>query len=106
MSIFFTLLLLASMNVTSNNLAAIDTFGERLKTATMSDTSDKKAADLARDTYNAEDHKARLTADFGTRQSDTDHWLSVTSEDRQGPLTLEDPFAREKVRIQKGCGRS
>jgi hypothetical protein len=62
MSIFFILLLLASMNVTSNTLAAIDTFGERLKTATMGDTSDKKAADLARDTYNAEDPKAPTLA--------------------------------------------
>jgi hypothetical protein len=55
------------MNVASNTLAIINIFGERLKTATMGNTFDKKVADLARDTYNAENPKAKLTADFGIK---------------------------------------
>jgi catalase len=39
----------------------------------------------------------RITSDFGTRQSNTDDWLRVNSDDKTGPMLLEDGFAREKV---------
>ncbi|KAG5938253.1 catalase A [Claviceps monticola] len=39
----------------------------------------------------------RITSDFGTKQSNTDHWLTVTSNDKTGPMLLEDSFGREKI---------
>ncbi|EFY88495.1 catalase [Metarhizium acridum CQMa 102] len=39
----------------------------------------------------------RITADFGTRQSNTDDWLRVSSDKTTGPMLLEDAFAREKI---------
>ncbi|KAH0592549.1 hypothetical protein MHUMG1_09700 [Metarhizium humberi] len=41
--------------------------------------------------------KDRITADFGTKQSNTDDWLRVRSDKTTGPTLLEDPFAREKI---------
>lgn len=41
--------------------------------------------------------KCPMTSDFGVKQSNTDHWLSVTNEDKTGPALLEDHFGREKV---------
>ncbi|PHH93272.1 hypothetical protein CDD83_8783 [Cordyceps sp. RAO-2017] len=38
-----------------------------------------------------------LTTDFGTRQSNTDDWLRVSTKDTTGPMLLEDGFAREKI---------
>ena len=56
-----------------------------------------KLADLQKDTIQQTD-KTRITSDYGVKQSNTDHWLSVTNEDHTGPSLLEDPFGREKVR--------
>jgi hypothetical protein len=42
----------------------------------------------------------RITSDFGTKQTNTDDWLRVNSEDQLGPSLLEDHFGREKVRWQ------
>lgn len=55
-----------------------------------------KIADMAR---NTKEHSKsdRLTSDFGVRQSNTDDWLRVTSNDHTGPSLLEDQFGREKV---------
>jgi catalase len=39
----------------------------------------------------------RLTSDFGTKQTNTDDWLRVNSEDQLGPSLLEDHFGREKI---------
>lgn len=39
----------------------------------------------------------RLTSDFGVKQGNTDDWLRVTTNDRTGPMLLEDSVAREKV---------
>ncbi|KAF4967905.1 hypothetical protein FZEAL_10464 [Fusarium zealandicum] len=41
--------------------------------------------------------KSRITSDFGTKQSNTDHWLRVNREDQTGPSLLEDHFGREKI---------
>jgi catalase len=58
---------------------------------------DAKIQDLAKDTvsYHKKDH--RLTADYGPRQSNTDAWLKVVSQEHEGPMLLEDQFAREKI---------
>lgn len=55
-----------------------------------------KIADLQKDTIEPS-AKTNLTSDYGVKQSNTDHWLSVSSEEHQGPALLEDPFGREKV---------
>lgn len=39
----------------------------------------------------------RITSDFGTKQTNTDHWLGVNSPEKTGPMLLEDGFGREKV---------
>src|SRR5688572_8911800 len=57
----------------------------------------KKVADLTAATKDVHDKSHRITTDYGVKQTNTDHWLSVTSEDQQGPLLLEDSHAREKV---------
>ena len=38
-----------------------------------------------------------ITSDYGVKQTNTDAWLKVVSEDKNGPSLLEDPFGREKV---------
>ena len=60
-------------------------------------TNSKKVKDLAPNMKNAEDEKARITSDFGVKETTADDWLKVVNEDKTGPLLLEDPFAREKV---------
>ena len=71
----------------------------------MFGTKDAKAEQLAQDTRQVgEDGNARLTADFGTRMSNTDDWLRIQSGDRTGPMLLEDPFAREKVGLTVAGG--
>lgn len=42
--------------------------------------------------------KSRITADFGTKQTNTDDWLRVSTDKSTGPMLLEDAFGREKVR--------
>lgn len=56
-----------------------------------------KVADLSKDTKKPT-NKTHLTSDYGVKLPDPEHWLSVSSEDRQGPSLIEDPFSREKVR--------
>lgn len=55
-----------------------------------------KIADLSKDTVEPTEN-TRLTSDFGVKENNTDHWLSVTNADHTGPALLEDHFAREKV---------
>jgi catalase len=56
-----------------------------------------KMAQLAAVTKDVNDDKWRITSDFGTKQTNTDAWLSVATDDQKGPQLLEDQFAREKV---------
>lgn len=64
-------------------------------------TSQKsKLADLSQDTKDSHDSIAKLTTDWGSNFSDTDHWLTVSTEDQNGgygPALLEDGHAQEKV---------
>jgi catalase len=57
-----------------------------------------KLKDLAHDTRDMTP-KDRLTTDYGVKQSTADDWLKAASSDKTGPLLLEDPFARERVRM-------
>ncbi|OCL07639.1 catalase-domain-containing protein [Glonium stellatum] len=56
-----------------------------------------KLNQLASVTKDVHDKNARITSDYGVKQSNTDDWLKVVNEDKTGPMLLEDPFAREKI---------
>lgn len=60
-------------------------------------SQNSKLADLSKDTKDSHDSNASLTTDWGSKVSDTDHWLTVSTEDQYGPALLEDGHAREKV---------
>lgn len=55
-----------------------------------------KIADLERNTIEPST-ETRITSDYGVKESNTDHWLSVTNAEHTGPSLLQDPFGREKV---------
>ncbi|KAK3331713.1 catalase-1 [Cercophora scortea] len=55
-----------------------------------------KITDLQRE-FKDPSPKDRLTTDYGVKQTTADDWLKVVSEDRQGPMLLEDPFGRERI---------
>lgn len=57
-----------------------------------------KIADLSKDTIEPT-KDTRITSDYGVRETNTDHWLSVTNDQHTGPALLEDTFGREKVSI-------
>lgn len=67
------------------------------KAKSMAGGENKKVAQLAADTKDVHNGDHRITSDYGVKQNDTDHWLSASTEDKQGPQLLEDPFGREKV---------
>lgn len=57
-----------------------------------------KLAQLSQDTVNYDaSQNARITTDFGTKVNNTDHWLSVSTDDHYGPALLEDTHGREKI---------
>ena len=62
-------------------------------------TDNPKLADMSKDMINSEDTNARITTDWGSKVSNTDHWLAVSTEDRYGATLLEDGHGREKVSI-------
>ncbi|KAF2862012.1 catalase-domain-containing protein [Piedraia hortae CBS 480.64] len=56
-----------------------------------------KLNDLAKDTKDVKNPEAKITTDFGVKQSNTDNWLRVANETQNGPMLLEDHMAREKI---------
>lgn len=44
-----------------------------------------------------DDSSNRITTDYGVKQSNTDDWLRVATEDKTGPSLLEDHAGREKI---------
>ncbi|KAF9731085.1 catalase A [Paraphaeosphaeria minitans] len=58
---------------------------------------DTKAAQLAANTKDVHDPSYRITSDWGTKQTNTDDWLKVATDDKTGPMLLEDGFSREKI---------
>lgn len=59
-------------------------------------TQNAKLADLAKDTTDYDGSKHKLTTDWGSKVSNTDHWLSVSTEDRQGEQDLVPCIRRMK----------
>ena len=66
--------------------------------------ADVKAADLAKDTVDA-NTKSPMTTDYGIKISNPDNWLRVGDENKTGPSLLEDQVAREKVWLKTICVR-
>jgi catalase len=63
-------------------------------------SNNPKLAQLAEHTVNYDNaQNARITTDFGQKVSNTDHWLSASTEDHYGPALLEDTHGREKASI-------
>ncbi len=60
-------------------------------------SSNKKVADLQRDTKDAHS-KQNTTTDYGIKVSDLDHWLKTADDKSIGHHSLEDQIARERVR--------
>ena len=59
------------------------TVSNGLRKAVDSATSQKsKLADSLKDTKDSQDSNAKLTTDWGSNVSDTDHWLTVSTEDQ------------------------
>lgn len=71
---------------------------QKVQHAVLGPRGGDKLADLANETKDMSS-KDRLTTDYGVKQTSADDWLKVGSHDKAGPLLLEDPFAREKVRV-------
>jgi catalase len=67
------------------------------KAKELTGVKNAKVAQLAADTKDVHDPSYRITTDFGVKQNNTDDWLSVVSDDKQGPQLLEDHAGREKV---------
>lgn len=59
-------------------------------------SQDAKINDLARNIRES-DSNSRLTTDYGVKQTTADDWLKVVTEDKTGPMLLEDPFGRERI---------
>jgi catalase len=79
----------------SSIISSVSNMAEKAKDMTGGES--KKIAQLAADTKDVHDKSWRITSDYGVKQTNTDDWLKVASEDQQGPMLLEDHFAREKV---------
>lgn len=62
----------------------------------MGGEKSRKTAQLERDAVTPTKDD-RITSDFGVRQGNTDDWLKMANEDKNGPMLLEDSFAREKI---------
>jgi len=70
---------------------------EKLQESMNGSLEGRKLADLGKDMKNVHDPKNRITTDYGVTQSNTDDWLKVSTEDKTGPMLLEDHAAREKI---------
>ncbi|KAF2127956.1 catalase A [Dothidotthia symphoricarpi CBS 119687] len=67
------------------------------KAKSMTGEKSQKAADLAGVTKDVHDPSYKMTTDNGVKQTNTDDWLKVVSDDKTGPALLEDSFGREKI---------
>ena len=70
--------------------------GQMAKEALTSAPNSKKIEDLKQE-FKECGKDARLTTDYGVKQTSADDWLKIVSDDKTGPALLEDPFARERV---------
>jgi catalase len=71
---------------------------QKVSHAVLGPREGDKLKDLAHDTKDINPND-RLTTDYGVKQSTADDWLKAASPQKTGPLLLEDPFARERVRV-------
>lgn len=57
----------------------------------------RKQATMAGDTKDYHAPNNVITTDYGVKQWNTDDWLKVATEDKTGPMLLEDHAGREKI---------
>jgi hypothetical protein len=88
----------------SQILATASNVAEKAKE--MTSAKNVKVAQLAADTKDVHDKSWKMTTDYGVKQNNTDDWLKVATEDKQGPLLLEDHFGREKVGLVSYCKKN
>jgi catalase len=81
----------------SNMTSAIASGIGKAQEALQNHEHGAKVAQLAAVTKDVHDPNWRITSDFGVKQANTDDWLKVVSEDKTGPMLLEDSFGREKI---------
>lgn len=74
---------------------------ERAQQALGGGEQGAKIKQLAADTKDV-NGQWRITSDYGVKQTNTQNWLKVASNEKTGPALLEDPFAREKVCYENG----
>lgn len=72
---------------------------QKVQHAVLGPREGDKLADLKKETKEMT-QKVRLTTDYGVKQTTADDWLKAIDRDQAGPLLLEDPFARERVRTR------
>jgi len=77
--------------------SAVSSGLEKLQEKLDGSLEGQKLANLASDTKDYHDPKNRITTDYGVKQTNTDDWLKVVTEDHTGPSLLEDHAAREKI---------
>nr|POE59331.1 catalase-1 [Quercus suber] len=77
--------------------SAISSGLHKVTQAVDSAVDGKKLASMASDYKDVNDSTARITTDYGVKQTNTDQWLKVGTADRTGPMLLEDHAAREKI---------
>jgi catalase len=71
---------------------------ETVKAAvTGSSVDNKKIQAMQGDITNYQDSDNRITTDYGVKQTNTDDWLRVATDDKTGPTLLEDHASREKI---------
>lgn len=88
--------ILQQSNPTMSNI--ISQAAQSAKEALTSAPDSKKIEDLKNE-FKETGKDARLTTDYGVKQTSADDWLRIVSDDKIGPSLLEDPFARERVRL-------
>lgn len=76
---------------------AISSGLERLQETLDGTLEGRKLATIAKDTKNYHDPNNVITTDYGVKQWNTDDWLKVATDDKTGPMLLEDHAGREKI---------
>lgn len=76
---------------------AISSGLEKLQETLDGSLEGRKLATIAKDTKDYHDPNNVITTDYGVKQWNTDDWLKISTEDKTGPMLLEDHAAREKI---------
>ena len=76
---------------------SILTNGSNKAQETLNSSGDAKRRQIDNNPLTKNFDDTRMTTDYGVKQTNTDDWLKVSTEDQTGPMLLEDNWGREKV---------